>query len=61
MVDDINLKPLLCCEGDIRDEFEDFIKGLSVVKYSLDRDENEEYKQPAVFHMWTGFCLGKAL
>lgn len=46
-------------EGCIREEFEDFIKSLTAVKYSLERDDYAEYKNPSVFYMWTGFCMSK--
>lgn len=41
----------------LRSEFEDFINNLSAVRYSLKKDENNEYVQPAVFYMWTGYRL----
>ena len=39
--------------------FEKYIKSLKPVRYSLERNEHGEYKQAAVFHMWTGFCIAK--
>ena len=48
-------------EGDMRNEFERFMNQLTVVRYSLERDEHGEYRQAAVFHMWTGFCIAKAI
>ena len=51
---------LVSSDGDIRDEFEEFMNQLRAVRYSLERDEHGEYRQAAVFHMWTGFCIAKA-
>lgn len=50
---------LITDEGEIRKQFESYISNLRAVRYSLDRDEHKEYKQSAVFHMWTGFCIAK--
>ena len=61
MNEEQDLTLLLCCESQNRKEFEDFIKGLKAVKYSLNRDEHKEYTQAAVFHMWTGFCIATKL
>jgi hypothetical protein len=44
-------------EGDLRASFEDFISSLTAVRYSLKRNVHGEYEQPAVFHMWTGWCM----
>ena len=48
-------------EGELRNSFEDFIKSLKAVRYSLERDEHKEYKNPAVFHMWSGYCIAQAV
>lgn len=58
---DNDISALLACEGSNREEFEAFMNSLRAVKYSLDRDEHGEYRQAAVFHMWTGFCIAKKL
>lgn len=58
-LDDLN--KLLDDENEIRKSFEDFIKSLTAVRYSLERNEHGEYKQAAVFHMWTGYCIAKAV
>jgi hypothetical protein len=42
---------------ELRQEFQDTILKLQGVKYPISRDENGEYCSPAVFHMWTGYCL----
>jgi len=47
-------------EGELRCAFEDFINSLTAVRYSLKRNVYGEYEQPAVFHMWSGWCM-KAL
>ena len=51
---------LVSSDGAIRNEFEEFMNQLTVVRYSLERDEHGEYRQAAAFHMWTGFCIAKA-
>jgi len=56
-----DLNVLLCCEGETRKSFETYIESLTVVKYSLERNESGEYKQAAMFHMWTGYCIAKAI
>ena len=53
------LNDLLSYEGDDRAEFENYIRSLVAVRYSLKRDEHNEYRSSAVFHMWTGFCIAK--
>lgn len=45
----------------LRAEFEDFIGSLTAVRYSLSKNEHGEYKQAATYHMWTGFCMAKAV
>jgi len=45
---------------ELRAEFEKTISSLQGVRYSLARDENGEYRQGAVFHMWTGYRLSAA-
>ena len=55
-----DLNTLLCCEGGNRKSFEDFINALTAVRYSLERNEYGEYRIPAVYHMWTGFCIAEA-
>ena len=42
-----------------RAEFENFINSLEAVKYSLKRNEHNEYSNSAVYHMWTGYCIAK--
>jgi hypothetical protein len=44
-------------EGELRGAFENFIGSLTAVRYSLKRNAHGEYEQPAVFHMWTGWCM----
>ena len=53
------INDLLICEGATRVEFENFIGSLVAVRYSLKRDEHNEYRCAAVFNMWTGFCIAK--
>jgi hypothetical protein len=53
----VTLDDLLKCEGDLRNDFERFIYSLEAVKYSIDRYGHGEYKNPAVYYMWTGFCM----
>ena len=53
------LNDLLSYEGDDRAEFENYIGSLVAVRYSLKRDEHNEYRCAAVFNMWTGFCIAK--
>jgi len=49
-----------CCESEeLRYEFESFLMAVTVARYSLERDEHDEYKQAAVFYMWTGFCIAQ--
>jgi hypothetical protein len=42
-----------------RAEFENFINSLEAVTYSLKRNEHNEYSNPAVYHMWTGYCIAR--
>jgi len=43
--------------GQLRRKFEQTVSGLKAVRFSLKRDDDGEYRQGAVFHMWTGYCL----
>jgi hypothetical protein len=45
----------------LQGQFEDFIKSLTSVRYSLDKNQHGEYRQPATYHMWTGYCMAKAV
>ena len=44
-------------DGQLRLVFEDFVRSLSGVKYSLNRNPHGEYAQGAVDNMWLGWCM----
>ncbi len=57
---DTDISELLSCEH-IRQDFEKFMNSLTHVRYPMERDEHDEYKQTAVFHMWTGYCISQKM
>jgi len=48
---------LVYTDGELREQFEAYIKSLEAVRYSLEGDEHNEYRSPPTFYMWTGFCI----